>query len=46
MNNTKTEMKNMPERINRITKAEQMSEPEDRIMVITTEEQNKEKRMK
>lgn len=30
-------------RTNRVTKAEQMSEPEDRMMVITTEEQNKEK---
>ena len=53
MNNTITEMKNTLEGINsRITEAEnianleQVSEPEDRMVEITVEEQKKEKRMK
>ena len=48
MNNTITEMKNTYEGINsRITKAEErISELEDRMVELTAEEQNKEKRMK
>ena len=48
MNNTITEMKNTLEGINnRITEAEKrISELEDKMVEITTEEQNKEKRMK
>ena len=48
MNNTITEMKNTPERINsRITEAEEwISELEDRMVEFTVVEQNKEKRMK
>ena len=48
MNNTLTEMKNTLEVINSIiTEAEeQISELEDRMVDITTGEQNKEKRMK
>ena len=48
MNNTITEMKNTLEGINsRITEAEeQISDLEDKIVEITTTEQNKEKRMK
>ena len=48
MNNTITEMKNTLEGINsRKTEAEkQISELEDRMMEITAEEKNKEKRMK
>ena len=46
--NTITEMKNMLDRINsRITEAEErISDLEDRMVEITTTEQNKEKRMK
>ena len=48
MNNTITTMKNTLEGINsRITEAEeQISDLEDRMVEITAEEQNKEKRMK
>ena len=48
MNNSITEMKTTLERINsRITEAEeQISDLEDKIVEITTTEQNKEKRMK
>ena len=48
MNNTKTEIKNTLEGTDsRITEAEQwISDLEDKIMEITTAEQNKEKRMK
>ena len=48
MNNTINEMKNTPDGINsRITEAEeQISDLEDKIVEITTTEQNKEKRMK
>ena len=47
MNNTITEMKNTLEGINRIIEAEEwISELEDRMVEITTMEQNKEKRMK
>ena len=48
MNNTITEMKNIPEEINsRIAEAkEQISELEDRMLEITTEEQDTQKRMK
>ena len=48
MNNTVTEMKNTLEGINnRITEAEEwISELEDKMVEITAEEQNKEKRMK
>ena len=48
MNKTITEMKDILEGINnRITEAEErISELEDRIVKITAEEQNKEKRMK
>ena len=48
MNNIITEVKNTLERINkRITEAEeQISELEDRMVEITAEEQNKEKRMR
>ena len=47
MNNTINEIKNSPEGINsRITEAEeQISDLEDKIVEITTAEQNKEKRM-
>ena len=48
MNNTITEMKNIPEEINsRIAEAkEQITELEDRMLEITTEEQDTQKRMK
>ena len=48
MNNTKNEIKNSLEGINsRITEAEEWkSDLEDKIVEITTTEQNKEKRMK
>ena len=48
MNNTINEIKNSLEGINsRITEAEErISDLEDKIVQITTEEQNKEKRMK
>ena len=48
MNNTINEIKNSLERINnRITEAEEwISDLEDKIVETTTEEQNKEKRMK
>ena len=48
MNNTINEIKNSLEGINsRITKAEErISDLEDKILEITTAEQNKEKRMK
>ena len=48
MNNTIAEMKTTLERINsRITEAEKrISDLEDKIVEITTAEQNKEKRMK
>ena len=48
MNNTITKMKTTLEKINsRITEAEKrISELEDKMVEITTEEQNKEKRMK
>ena len=48
MNNTITEMKNTLERINsRITEAEgQLSDLEDRMVEITSMEQNKAKRMR
>ena len=48
MNNTINGMKNTPEEINsRITEAEEwISELEDRMLEITSTEQNKEKRMK
>ena len=46
-NNTITEIKNTLERINsRISEAEQISELEDKMVEITSEEQNKVKRMK
>ena len=46
-NNTITEIKNPLEGINsRITEAEQISELEDKMVEITSEEQNKVKRMK
>ena len=46
-NNTITEIKNTLERINsRISEAEQISELEDKMVEITSEEQNKLKRMK
>ena len=46
-NNTITEIKNTLERINsRISEAEQISELEDKMVEITSEEQNKIKRMK
>ena len=45
--NTITEIKNTLERINsRISEAEQISELEDKMVEITSEEQNKVKRMK
>ena len=45
MNNTINEIKNSLEGINRITEAEeQISDWEDKIVEITTAEQNKEKR--
>ena len=47
MNNTRNEIKNSLEGINRITEAEKrISDLEDKIVEITTTEQNKEKRMK
>ena len=48
MNNTINEIKNSVEKINsRITEAEELiSDLEDKIVEITTTEQNKEKRMK
>ena len=48
MNNTKTEMKNTRKGVkNRITEAEErISKLEDKMVDITAEEQNKEKRMK
>ena len=47
MNNTINEIKNSLEVINRrITEAEQISDLEDKIVEMTTAEQNKEKRMK
>ena len=48
MNNTINEIKNSLDRINsRITEAEEwISDPEDKIVEITTAEQNKETRMK
>ena len=47
MNNTINEIKNSLEGINRITEAEeQISDLEDKIVEITTAEQNKEKRKK
>ena len=48
MNNTINEFKNSLEGINsRITEAEEwISDPEDKILVITTTEKNKEQRMK
>ena len=48
MNNTINEIKNTLEAVNsRITEAEErMSDLEDKIVEITTAEQNKEKRMK
>ena len=48
MNNTINEIKNSPEGINsRITEAEEwISDLEDKIVEITTTEQNKEKRLK
>ena len=46
MNNIITKMTNTLEKISsRITEAEQMSELEDRVIEITTVEQNKEKRI-
>ena len=46
-NNTITEIKNTLEGINsRISEAEQISELEDKMVEITSEEQNKVKRMK
>ena len=46
-NNTITEIKNTLERINsRISEAEQISELEDKMVEITSEEQNRVKRMK
>ena len=46
-NNTITEIKNTLERINsRISEAEQISELEDTMVEIISEEQNKVKRMK
>ena len=47
MNNIINEIKNSLERINsRITEAERISDLEDKMVEITTAEQNKEKRMK
>ena len=47
MNNTINEIKNSLEGINRITEAEErISDLEDKIVEITTAEENKEKRMK
>ena len=47
MNNTINEIKNSLQGINRITEAEEwISDVEDKIVEITTAEQNKEKRMK
>ena len=47
INNTINEIKNYLEGINsRITEAERISDLEDKIVEITTTEQNKEKRMK
>ena len=47
INNTISEIKNYLEGINsRITEAERISDLEDKIVEITTTEQNKEKRMK
>ena len=47
MNNTINEVKNSLEGINRLTEAEELiSDREDKIVEITTTEQNKEKRMK
>ena len=47
MNNTINEIKNSLQEINRITEAEEwISDMEDKIVEITTAEQNKEKRMK
>ena len=47
MNNTINEIKNTLEGINRITEAEEwISDLEDKIVEITTTEQNKEKRMR
>ena len=47
MNNTITEIKNSLEGINRVTEEEEwISDLEDKIVEITTGEQNKEKRMK
>ena len=47
MNNTINDIKNTLEGINsRITEAERISELEDKIVEITTSEQNKEKRRK
>ena len=47
INNTITEIKNALEGINsRISEAEQISELEDKMVEITSEEQNKVKRMK
>ena len=47
MNNTINEIKNSLQGINsRITEAERISDLEDKIVEITTAEQNKEKRMK
>ena len=48
MNNTITGMKNTPERINNTTTEaeERISELEDKMVEITAEEQNKEKKMK
>ena len=45
-NNTITEIKNTLEGINRISEAEQISELQDKIVEITSEEPNKVKRMK
>ena len=47
MNNIVNEIQNSLKRINRITEAEErISDVEDKIVEITTVEQNKEKRMK
>ena len=47
MNNTITEVKNIPQGINRITEAEEwISELEDRLIEAIAEEQNKEKKWK
>ena len=47
MNNTIIEIKNSPEGINsrKIESEERISDPEDKIVEITTAEQNKEKRI-